>query len=214
MPTSARYRPITVERLVDELADRVAALAAGRRWTRVLVDGADGAAGAGSLADALVDPVRVRGHEVLRVAASDFLRPASLRLERGRTDPDSRYDDWLDVAALRREVLTPVEPSGTGMVLPALWDAGRDRAFRRSRTPLADGGVVLLDGELLLGRRLPAELSVHLWLSPGALRRRVPEDTRWALPAYARYEREVRPATTADVVVRVDDPRRPALREG
>ncbi|WP_298178439.1 uridine kinase [Saccharomonospora sp.] len=213
MPTSPRYRPITVDHLVTELAERVAATAAHRRWTRVLIDGADEATNTAELADALVDPLRVRGHEVLRVSAGDFLRPASLRFERGRYDPDVRYEDWLDVAALRREVLGPLEPSGTGEVLPALWDTTRDRAFRLPRTRLPDGGIMVLDGELLLGQGLPAEITVHLWLSHGALNRRLPEESRWALPAYTRYEEEVAPAELADVVVRVDDPRRPALRE-
>lgn len=213
MPTSPRYRPITVERLVTELADRIAENAAHRRWTRVLIDGADEATDTAGLADALVDPLRVRGHEVMRVSAGDFLRPASLRFERGRHDPDVRYEDWLDVSALRREVLGPLESTGTGEVLPALWDTTRDRAFRLPRTRLPDGGVMVLNGELLLGRGLPAELTVHLWLSPDALRRRLPEESHWALPTYVRYEREVLPTESADVVVRVDDPRRPALRE-
>ena len=213
MPTSPRYRPITVERLVTELADRIAETAAHRRWTRVLIDGADEATDTAGLAAALVDPLRVRGHEVMRVSAGDFLRPASLRFERGRHDPDVRYEDWLDVSALRREVLGPLESTGTGEVLPALWDTTRDRAFRLPRTRLPDGGVMVLNGELLLGRGLPAELTVHLWLSPDALRRRLPEESHWALPTYVRYEREVLPTESADVVVRVDDPRRPALRE-
>src|SRR5690606_15069840 len=213
MATSSRYRPITVERLVTELADRIAETAAHRRWTRVLIDGADEATDTAGLADALVDPLRVRGHEVMRVSAGDFLRPASLRFERGRHDPDVRYEDWLDVSALRREVLGPLESTGTGEVLPALWDTTRDRAFRLPRTRLPDGGVMVLNGELLLGRGLPAELTVHLWLSPDALRRRLPEESHWALPTYVRYEREVLPTESADVVVRVDDPRRPALRE-
>ncbi|MGI5995633.1 MAG: uridine kinase [Saccharomonospora viridis] len=213
MPTSPRYRPITVERLVTELADRIAETAAHRRWTRVLIDGADEATDTAGLADALVDPLRVRGHEVMRVSAGDFLRPASLRFERGRHDPDVRYEDWLDVSALRREVLGPLESTGTGEVLPALWDTTRDRAFRLPRTRLPDGGVMVLNGELLLGRGLPAELTVHLWLSPDALRRRLPEESHWALPTYVRYEREVLPTESADVVVRVDAPRRPALRE-
>ncbi|KHF45365.1 uridine kinase [Saccharomonospora viridis] len=198
---------------MTELADRIAETAAHRRWTRVLIDGADEATDTAGLADALVDPLRVRGHEVMRVSAGDFLRPASLRFERGRHDPDVRYEDWLDVSALRREVLGPLESTGTGEVLPALWDTTRDRAFRLPRTRLPDGGVMVLNGELLLGRGLPAELTVHLWLSPDALRRRLPEESHWALPTYVRYEREVLPTESADVVVRVDDPRRPALRE-
>ncbi|PXY21716.1 uridine kinase [Prauserella sp. PE36] len=203
------YRPISPERLVDELTDRIADLPA-RPWTRVVVDGAGPEPA--RLADALVDPLRVLGREVLRVSAWDFLRPASLRLERGRHDPDVRYEDWLDVSALRREVLDPLAPDGSGEVLPALWDRDRDRAHRLRRTRLPNGAVLLLDGELLLGRGLAVELAVHLWLSPAARERTLPRDEAWALPAYTRYDREVRPDETADVVVRMDHPRNPAMR--
>jgi hypothetical protein len=205
-----RYRPITPERLVEELADRVAAGPA-EGWTRMGVDGADDASDPAALADALVDPLRLRGREVVRVSARDFLRPASLRLERGRTDPDARYEDWLDVAALGREVLIPLAEGGSGSVLPGLWDAERDRALRRPRRTLPSGGVLLLDGELLLGRGLDLDLAVHLWLSPPALQRRIPPESRWALDAYLRYEHEVRPHEVADVVVRVDHPDNPAV---
>lgn len=211
MATSTRFRPISPERLAVELADRVAALPA-TRWARVALDGPAIATDPAALADALVDPLRVRGRDVLRVSAWDFLRPASLRLERGRHDPDARYDDWLDTGALRREVIGPLAPGGTGQVLPALWDRGRDRAYRLPRTELAQGAVLLLDGELLLGRGLDFDLTVHLWLSAAALRRRLPTPEHWALPAYRRYEHEVAPTETADVVVRMDHPDHPAVR--
>lgn len=207
-----RYRPISSERLVAELADRLASGPADE-WTRLAVDGADDASDPAALADALVDPLRVRGREVVRVSARDFLRPASLRLERGRTDPDVRYEDWLDAGALRREVLGPLGEGGSGSVLPGLWDAEHDRALRWPRSTLAAGGILLLDGELLLGRGLDFDFSVHLWLSPPALRRRVPRDALWALPAYDRYEREARPRELADVVVRMDHPANPAVLE-
>ncbi|GHG47096.1 MULTISPECIES: uridine kinase [Amycolatopsis] len=200
-----RYRPISPAVLAEELTDRIDALTGPR--IAVAVDGAAGATETAQLADALVDPLRLRGRATLRVSASDFLRPASLRFEHGRTNPDARYTDWLDLGALRREVLEPLK--GSGEVLPSLWDAERDRATRAERVPLPEGGVVLLDGELLLGAGLAVDLAVHLWLSPAALRRRVPE--AWAIPAYERYEEEVDPSSLADVVVRVDDPRHPAL---
>jgi hypothetical protein len=202
-----RYRPISPAVLAEELTDRIDALT-GRRIA-VAVDGAAGATETTELADALVDPLRLRGRAALRVSARDFLRPASLRFEHGRTDPDARYTDWLDLGALRREVLDPLGETGSGEVLPSLWDAERDRATRAERVPLPEGGVVLLDGELLLGAGLAFDLAVHLWLSPAALRRRVPD--AWAVPAYERYEAEVDPSSLADVVVRVDDPRHPAL---
>ncbi|MFB9689548.1 uridine kinase [Amycolatopsis plumensis] len=200
-----RYRPISPAVLAEELTERIDALTGPR--IAVAVDGAAGATETAQLADALVDPLRLRGRATLRVSASDFLRPASLRFEHGRTNPDARYTDWLDLGALRREVLEPLK--GSGEVLPSLWDAERDRATRAERVPLPEGGVVLLDGELLLGAGLAVDLAVHLWLSPAALRRRVPE--AWAIPAYERYEEEVDPSSLADVVVRVDDPRHPAL---
>ncbi|WP_433242824.1 uridine kinase [Streptosporangium sp. CA-135522] len=202
-------RPISPSLLVEELADRIAAEPSGS-WVRVALDGAP-AAQPERLADALVDPLRLRGREVLRVSSGDFLRPASLRFEYGRTDPDVFYTDWLDTGALFREVLGPLEPGRSGKVLPTLWDSVTDRATRAPYVTVPPGGVLLLDGALLLGQGLPFDLTVHLWLSPGGLARRTPEEWRWTLPAYARYEREAEPVGVADVVVRADDPRHPAI---
>ena len=122
------------------------------------------------------------------VDAADYLRPASLRLEFGHTDPDMFLDGWLDVGGLRREVLEPAEPDGSGRVLPRLWDAAADRAHRDRYVDLPADGVVVLAGALLLGRGLPLDLAVHLRMSEQALARRLPADERWTLPAYARYD--------------------------
>ncbi|NEA22816.1 uridine kinase [Actinomadura bangladeshensis] len=204
-----RVRPISPSLVVTELSERIAA--SGRdSWLRVAIDGAPPAAPS-DLADALVSPLRALGRDVVRVSADDFLRPASLRYEFGRDDPDLYYDEWLDVNGLVREVLAPLEPSGTGKVLPSLWDADLDRATRARYVSLQPGGVCVLDGSLLLGRGLPFELTVHLTLSRGALARRMPDDRSWTLPAYARYEREADPLRTADVVLKMDDPGHPAL---
>ncbi|HTI25984.1 MAG TPA: uridine kinase [Kutzneria sp.] len=205
-----KVRPVSFDVLVAELADRIADLGPAR--LRVLVDAAP-AANPSALADALVDPLRLLGRAVLRVSAKDFLRPASLRFEHGRTDPDSYFEDWLDLNGLAREVLDPVDPGGTGRVLPSLWNAATDRASRASYVDLPENGIVLLDGALLLGRWLPFELTVHLDVSPAALRRRTPADDHWTLPAFDRYRAEVEPATVADVVVKMDDPHHPALIE-
>jgi hypothetical protein len=204
-----RVRPVSVDLLVEELSDRLAAQHPDRRL-RVAVDGAP-AAGPGRLADALVGPLRVRGRPAVRVDAGDFLRPASVRLEFGRTNPDAFYAGWLDENALRREVLDPAGPGGSGRVVTRLWDARTDRATREPYSDLPANAVVVVSGPLLLGAGLPFDVTVHLELSAAALDRRTDPDQRWTLPAYARYGNEVDPASFADVVVRVDDPRRPAL---
>ncbi|MEJ3748739.1 uridine kinase [Actinomycetes bacterium KLBMP 9797] len=204
-----RVRAISPERLVEELADRLAA-AHPERWLRVAIDGAP-ATEPGALAAALIDPLRVRGRAARHVPAGGFLRPASLRFEFGRDDPDGYYEGWLNEAGLRREVLDPLEPGGTGRILPSLWDADTDRATRAAYEQVPAGGAVLVSGALLLGGPLPFDVTVHLAAAPAALARRTAAGERWTLPAFARYEAEVAPASFADVVVRVDDPRHPAL---
>ncbi len=216
--------PVTWSLLTDTLADRIAGLEAvdGGAWPRVAVDGAP-AAEPHRLADALARALPERGRPVLRVRADGFLRPASLRFEYGREDADSYYDGWLDTGALWREVFAPLGavrtadgPGGAAAgerdarVLPSLWDPATDRATRADYALLPPGGVLLLDGPLLLGHGFPLDLTVHLRLSPAALARRTAAELHWTLPAFARYEDEVRPAETADVLVRCDDPRHPA----
>jgi hypothetical protein len=177
----------------------------------VALDGAD-AARPDRLADAVAEQLRVRGRPAIRTGARWFLRPASIRLEHGHHDADAYYADWLDAAALRRELLDPLGPAGDGRYLPTRWDPERDRATRAGYLPAPPAAVLLLDGPLLLGHGLPFDLTVHLRLSPAALARRTPAEDAWTLPAFARYETEVRPDAAADVVVRVDDPRHPAVR--
>jgi hypothetical protein len=209
MNTTVPVRPISTDGLVAELADTIDAGSPGP-WLRVALDGAPPTR-PDALADDLVDPVRLRGRPVLRVRAADYLRPASLRFERGRTDPDAFYDDWLDVGGLAREVLGPLAAGGSGRVLPSLWDAVADRASRAEYAVLPAGGVVLVDGSLLLGRGLDWDLTVHLALSPAALERQLAEPDRWTLPAYRRYADDVATERLADVVVRMDHGNRPAV---
>jgi hypothetical protein len=115
----------------------------------------------------------------------------------------------LDAKALRREVLDrTVEQSS---YLPSLRDPITNRATREAPVPLPGDGVVIVAGPFLLGRGLPFDAAVHLALTPGARSRRVPADERWTLPAFDAYDAAVRPAEVADIVVRYDDPRHPAL---
>ncbi|WP_229074132.1 uridine kinase [Actinoplanes sp. DH11] len=204
-----RVVPVSFEVLVEDLADRLTSRESDSR-IRVAVDGPP-AADPGRLADALVGPLRVRGRPAVRVDTADFLRPASLRLEFGRTNPDSFYAGWFDEAGLTREVLVPAGPGGSGRVVTRLWDAGRDRAAREPYQELPPGAIVLVSGPLLLGSGLPFDFSVHLAVSPAALRRRTAPGEAWTLPAFDRYAGEVSPESFADVVVRLDDPRRPAV---
>ncbi len=141
----------------------------------------------------------------LRVRGADFQRPAGERFQHGREDPDAFRDGWLDVGALRREVL-----DADGTWLPALRDPDRDRSARAARRPVPPRAVLLVDGLFLLGLGLPADLVVHVAVSAAALARRgVPG---WQLPAFTSYDELAQPAGQCDVLVRAEDPRRLAVR--
>ena len=204
-----RARAISPELLVAYVADAIDALPRDRH-VAVAVDGAP-PSGADRLSEQLVNELRLRGRAAVHVAARDYLRPASVRLEFGREDPDQFYTEWFDLRAIEREVLDPIGPGGSGRVLPRLWDAEADRAFRVQYVELKPGGVVLLEGPFLIGAGLPFDLIVHLSLSAAALVRRTADGDAWTLPAYRRYEREQSPLETADIAVRCDDPRHPAI---
>ncbi|WP_438387837.1 uridine kinase [Actinopolyspora saharensis] len=204
-----RVRPITREALVTELADQLLHVA-GPLGSRIALDGHP-LTGTRELADSLVEELRTRGRRAVRVSTWDYLRPASLRLERGRTDPEVFLHDWFDFAGLSREVLAPLAAGGDGCVLPALWDPDSDRSPREPRTEVGENGAVLVEGPFLLGKQLDFDFSVHLWMSEKVLRRKVPTEDEWQLPAYSEYAQRARPQRVADRLVRADRPERPAL---
>lgn len=188
------------------LADLIAATPG---HVRVAVDGPP-CAGPGALAAGLVEPLRARGRPVAVVDATTFWRDASLRYEYGREDVES-FLSWLDAGALRREVLDPLGPGGSGRFLPSLRDPATNRATRAAPATAEPAQVVVVHGPLLLGLGLPFDRTVHLAVSRAARARRTPAAEAWTLPAFDRYDAEVAPAEFADVAVRADDPRHPAV---
>jgi hypothetical protein len=197
----------------DGVVDHVVAMVLARRGdrpVRLVVDGHPSTAPA-AFADALVGPLRVAGRPVGRVHVDDFLRPPSLRLERGHRDADALLDERIDVGGLNREVLRAVVDQGR--YLPTLRDPVSGRSTRAAYETAAPGAAVVVDGSLSLGRGLDVDVAVHLALQAATETRRTPLAEAWTLAAYSRYRREVAPERTADVVVRLDHPDRPALVE-
>ncbi len=203
-----RFTPLTPHSLVEDLARWIADLPGDH--PTVGVDGALEVGGT-ELADKVAAHVRALGRPVLRACTQWWWRPASLRLELGRTDLDMLLYGWVDSAALRRELFEPLAPGGTGQVLRRLRDPDFDRSVRQAQQSAEPRAVVLLDGPFLLAAELPLDRLVHLQVSAGALGRALPPDRHWWLGAFERYRREHHPAGSADVVISYDHPRAPAI---
>lgn len=202
---SPAFTPLAPHRVGALLCEQVRARPG---VVRVALDG-PAWAGPAELAAAVAAELRESGRPCALIRGETFWHDASLRYEHGRTDVESRLH-WLDAAALRREVLDRVRSDGE--YLPSLRDPHSNRATRARRRPAADDLVLIVTGEFLLGRGLPFDLTVHLALSPAARARSAAADEGWLLEAFERYEHAARPVETADVVVRMDHPDRPAVR--
>lgn len=201
---SRRFRPVDP----DGLAGLLAGLIAKQPGTvRVAVDG-PACARPHELAQALAEPLRALGRPFAHVRADTFWRDASLRFEHGRQDVDA-FLTWLDAGALRREVLDPIVAAAR--FLPSLRDPVTNRSTREPPRTAETGTVLAVSGDLLLGLALPFDTAIHLAMTPAARERRTDPALAWTLPAFDRYDAEVAPAEHADVVVRWDDPRHPAI---
>lgn len=159
------------------------------------------------LAHAVCKSLRMSGRPCSVVSLRDYVRPASLRYERGRTDEIGYRTGWFDYEALRREVVGSARTHRRW--LPRLWDADEDRSARCAREPAAEGQVLLVAGPMLLGRGLDFDLTVQLQVSENALRRWTPEELQWTVGPVVRHSAET--SDVPDILVRYNHPTRPAV---
>ncbi|WP_039799083.1 hypothetical protein [Nocardia araoensis] len=201
-----RFLPITPEALLAQVIQPVLTATS---HTVIAVDGAD-AAEPVAFAERIAESLRDAGRSAGVVSLHDYVRPASLRMEFGRTDEMSYRTAWFDYAALRREVVNALREHGRW--LPALWDEAADRSARAAIRTAPCATSLVIAGPMLAGRGLDADLSLRLDLSEAALRRRTPPDAQWTIPALLRHDAENPYMPT--FFVRWDHPDRPALRVG
>ncbi|SIR87243.1 nucleoside/nucleotide kinase family protein [Williamsia sterculiae] len=195
------FRPSSPDDLVVAVAD-LAARGTGR--IVVAIDGAD-AATPDVLGDRAAAVLRATGRPAEVVALRDFIRPASVRMEWGHTDPESFRTAWFDYAALDREVLGALRDHGRW--LPRLWDEVTDRSPRDRPRVAADDQVVFVCGPMLLGRGLRFDATVGLQMSRAALLRTTPDDAAWTVDPLLDHH----PGAIPDLLVRYDHPDRPAV---
>ena len=203
-----RFVPLTPARLVADLAKWISELELAR--PRIGIDGPI-EIGAAGLADAVAAELPALGRPAVRVSTSWWWRPASLRLELGRTDVDMLLGGWVDDAALRRELLDPLGPGGTGRYLRRLRDPVTDRSVREDRIPVERAGRAAAGRPVPAGGRAAAGCRRARPGFAATLARSLPPDRQWWLRGVRPVPAEDRRSMSAAVVVAYDHPAAPAI---
>lgn len=137
----------TRRQLLSHLAARLDAQPAAP-VLRVAVDGVDGA-GKTTFADELADALRALGRDVFHASVDGFHHPRERRYRLGRNSPEGFYRDSYDHAALRRVLLDPLGPGGSGWYRTAVFDVDRDVPVQVPGRHAPAGSVLIVDGLFL-----------------------------------------------------------------
>jgi len=144
--------------LADRVADRL-----GPGILKVGIDGVDGA-GKTTLADRLGEVLQARGARVIRASIDGFHNPRALRYARGKTSPEGFYKDSYDLEALKRELLDPLGPRGSGRIRRAIFDHRTDQALDMPAESAGRSGVLVFDGIFLHRPELRMQWDLSIFL--------------------------------------------------
>ena len=137
--------------------------AAGAGILRVAIDGVDGA-GKTTLADRLGQVLEAGGHRIIRSSIDGFHNPRAVRYVRGKDSPEGFYRDSFDVAALKRELLDPLGPRGSGRFRRAVFDHRTDQPVDTPYEVAGRSGILLVDGIFLHRPELRTYWDVSIFL--------------------------------------------------
>jgi uridine kinase len=184
---------------------------------RVAIDGTDGA-GKTCFAAELAHELRVRGVPVVRASADDFHHPRAVRHRRGRSSPLGFYEDSYDHDAMRRWLLDPLGPGGSGWYRRAVHDVDTDEPIDADDECAPPGAVLLLDGLFLHRDELRAfwdysvylDVDVRVSIPRGAARNGGDPDpasahNRRYVEGQRIYHERAQPASRATIVIDNND---------
>jgi uridine kinase len=195
---------------------------------RVAVDGPP-AAGKTTLADELGDALRAQGRYVIRASIESFLFPRAQRYRRGELSAEANYHDTFDYGALHRVLLDPLGPGGDRGFQRAVYDNQTDLAVTEPITVAPVDAVLTFEGVFLMRPELIDQWDLRIFVSAtfeeivarartrDAVLYGTPDDVERRfrsryLPSQQFYLDTVRPTDRADIVIRNDEPRRPAWK--
>jgi len=130
---------------------------------RVAIDGVDGA-GKTTFADELAQVLKTSGQGVICASVDGFHNPRGIRYRLGRGSPEGFYYDSYNYDALKRSLLDPLSPGGSGCYRTAVYDVDAETPVTVPKQQAAPGAILLLDGIFLHRPELLEYWDVSVWL--------------------------------------------------
>ena len=130
---------------------------------RVAIDGVDGA-GKTHFADELTPFLQVSGRNIIRASVDGFHHPKEVRYRLGRGSPEGFYRDSYDYGALKKVLLGPLSPGGSGRYRTAVYDVDAETLVTTPEQQAEPGAILLLDGMFLHRPELREYWDVSVWL--------------------------------------------------
>jgi uridine kinase len=118
------------------------------RMLRVGIDGVDGV-GKTTLADLLARAIEAGGRPVIRASVDGFHNPREIRYRRGKSSPEGFYRDSYNYADLRRVLLDPLSPGGSGVHCPAIFNHRTNSVLPLNWSVAEPGSILMFDGIFL-----------------------------------------------------------------
>jgi uridine kinase len=206
----------TRQKLLQALAVRILALPSAH-VVRIGVDGVDGA-GKTTFADELAKALEPSGRPVIRASVDTFHHPRAVRYRAGRDSPEGFFRDSYDYALLRRVLLEPLGPGGSGRYRRAAFDHRADLVVSSPEEHAPPKAILVFDGIFLHRPELREywDLSVFLDVAfdvsiprgaqrgEGSPNPQAPQNRRY-VEGQKLYLRECQPWHHATLVINNDD---------
>jgi uridine kinase len=192
---------------------------------RIGIDGVDGV-GKTVFADMLARTIAAQGRPVIRASVDDFHNPREHRYRRGRDSPEGFYLDSYNYGELRKVLLDPLGPGGTGVYCVAIFDHVTNSPVPLRWSSAEPRSVLVFDGIFLHRAELRDAWDLSIFLDApfgvtiprgagrgpgwGSADVGAPSNQRY-IEGQRLYLRENEPQTLANVVIDYSDLANPVL---
>lgn len=139
-------------KIIQAISDALLSLPC-HRTLRVAIDG-DAGAGKTTLGDELRSALLSSGRPIIRASVDLFHNPRDVRYRLGRDSAEGFLFDSYDYTSLRRLLLDPLSPGGTGHFCRSAFNHRSDSQSIADEEYAEAGSILILDGLFLLRREL------------------------------------------------------------